>query len=312
MFLGFGLAAASGDGRLRAENAAFTPMSAETLQTYQPSGKFAPAGLVVPLVAAAVVSFPLGILYSLALRWIPFVYINLLATCAYGFALGWLARVTLMRAHVRHAGLATLLGVAVGCIGIYFEWSGFIYAAWEDGPLFSPPGAILGAMAYLYEHGSWGMKSGGNVTGPFLAFVWLCEAGAILVFPVLMARALVTDTPYCEKSRCWLDEEKKIDTLEAIADPAQRAALKAGDIMPVVQAKPRGDGTVHTRLLLKRSPKCRIFCTVRVQEVSTEIDKDGKTKSSTADLTGDLILPASMFDLIAQFENIAPAAPPAA
>jgi len=282
-------------------------MSAALLQAYRPSGKFTVAGLVVPLLAGAALAFPLGLAYAKALRWIPFVYINMLATVAYGFALGWLTNLTIKHTRVRHVALATLLGAAVGCIGVYFEWSGFIWAVWEDAPLFSPPDDILAAMSYLYEHGSWGMKSGGNVTGIFLALIWICEAGVIVGFAVMLPRAFVQDTPYCEKTGCWLEEQKPIDTIEAISDPAQRAAIKAGDIMPVIAAKPRGDGRVHTRLLLKRSPKCQVFCTVRVQEVTSEIDKDGKLKSSTADLSGDLILPASMFDLVAQLENLAPA-----
>lgn len=282
-------------------------MSTAPLQAYRPSGKFTAAGLVVPLLVGAAVAFPLGLVYSKALRWIPFVYINMLATCAYGFALGWLANLAVKHTRVRNVTLATLLGAAIGCIGVYFEWSGFIWAVWEEAPLFSPPGDILAAMSFLYEHGSWGMRSGGNVTGVFLALIWIAEAGTILVFATMLPRAFAQDTPYCEKTGCWLEEQKQIDTLEAIRDPVQREAVRAGDIMPVVQAKPRGDELVHTRLLLKRSPKCHVFCTVRVQEVTYEVDKDGKLKSSTADLTGDLILPASMFDLVAQLENLAPA-----
>jgi hypothetical protein len=282
-------------------------MSLDPLQAYRPSGKFTAAGLVVPLLAGAVVAFPLGLVYSKALRWIPFIYINMLATVGYGFALGWLTSLTVKHTRVRNVTLATLLGAAVGCIGVYFEWSGFIWAVWEEAPLFSPPGDILAAMSFLYEYGSWGLKSGGNITGIFLAIIWTCEAGAIVGFAVMLPRAFVQNTPYCEKTGCWLEEQKQIDTLEAIRDPVQREAIRAGDIMPVVQAGPRGDELVHTRLLLKRSPQCRVFCTVRVQEVTSEIDKDGKLKSSTADLTGDLILPASMFDLVAQLENLAPA-----
>ena len=282
-------------------------MSAAPLQAYRPSGKFTAAGLVVPLLAGAAVAFPLGLGYAKALRWIPFVYINMLATCAYGFALGWLTNLTVKHTRVRNVAFATLLGAAVGGLGVYFEWSGFIWAVWEDAPLFSPPGDILAAMSFLYEHGSWGMKSGGNVTGVFLALIWACEAGAIVVFATLMPRGFVQDTPYCEKTGCWLEEQKQIDTIEAIGDPAQREAIRAGDIMPVIAAKPRGEGLVHTRLLFKRSPKCQVFCTVRVQEVTSEVDKDGKLKASTADLSGDLILPASMFDLVAQLENLAPA-----
>jgi hypothetical protein len=124
----------------------------------------------------------------------------------------------------------------------------------------------------------------------------------------------IRDTPYCEKTGCWLDEEKKIDTLENFTDPAQLAALKAGDIMPIVAARPKADtAAVFTRLLLKRSPKCPVFCTLRVQEITVTIDKKGNVNQKAADLSGDLIIPASMFDLIAKFEDFkaVPGAPAA-
>lgn len=282
-------------------------MSANTLEAYRHSGKFNVSAVALVLGASAVFGFPLGLAYAHFVRWVPFVYLNMLATVAYGFFFGWLATKALKLGHVRNTTVATGCGVAAGLIALYFDWSGFIHAAWEDGLWFSPPREILAAMAYLYEHGSWGMKSGDNITGIFLALIWAAEAGIVLFFATTMARGFVQDTPYCEKTRCWLDEEKKINTLESITDAAQLTALRAGDIMPIVAAKPRAEtAAVFTRLLLKRSPKCQVFCTLRVQDISLSVDGKGNVTEKAINLTGDLIIPASMFDLIAKFEDFKP------
>lgn len=279
-------------------------MNADTLEAYRHSGKFNLSAITLVLGAAAVVGFPLGLAYAHFVRWVPFVYLNMLATVAYGFAFGWLTTKILKLGHVRNTTVATGCGAAAGLVALYFDWSGFIHAVWEDGPWFSPPQEILGAMAYLYEHGSWGMKSGGNITGIFLALVWAAEAGIVLVFATTMARGFVQDTPYCEKTRCWLDEEKKINTLESITDTAQLAALRSGDIMPIVSAKPKPEtAPTFTRLLLKRSPQCKVFCTLRVQDVTLSVDGKGNVTEKVINLTSDLIIPASMFDLIAKFED---------
>ena len=279
-------------------------MNADTLETYKHSGKFNPLGLVLAVAAAAAVGFPLGIAYSYLLRWIPFIYVNVLASCGYGFAFGWLTTRILKITQVRNPALAALSGLSAGLIALYMEWSGHLHALFEDAPWFFFPDEIMRGMALLYEQGSWGLRSSGNITGIPLVIVWIVEAGIILGLAVVPPFRFVKDTPFCEKNQCWLDEAKQIDTLETITDPAQLAALKAGDIMPITQVKPKVDNPdVFTRLLLKRSPRCKIFCTLRVQAVTISRDSKGNLTHKTKDLTTDLIIPASMFALIAQFEH---------
>jgi hypothetical protein len=280
----------------------------DTLEAYRHSGKFNLSAVGLSLGAAAVAGFPLGLAYSYLIRWVPFIYLNMLATCAYGGVFGWMTMRLLKAGQVRNTGLAALCGLGAGLLALYGEWSGHIHTLFDEAPWVCTPEEILRGMKILYEEGSWGMKSGGNVTGIFLALVWIAEAGLIVGFAILLPWAFVKDTPYCEKSRRWLDEQKKINTLETITDPAQLAALKAGDIMPIVSAKPKADNAaVFTRLLLKRSAQCPVFCTLRVQNITISIDKKGNVNEKAADLTGDLIIPASMFDLMAKFEEFKPA-----
>jgi hypothetical protein len=60
----------------RAGRTPLHPMSADLLETYRHSGKFNPPGLILPVVAAAVIGLPLGIAYAYVVRWIPFVYLT--------------------------------------------------------------------------------------------------------------------------------------------------------------------------------------------------------------------------------------------
>jgi hypothetical protein len=122
----------------------------------------------------------------------------------------------------------------------------------------------------------------------------------------------IADTPFCEKNQCWLSDEKKIDTLDAFNDPEQQAAFKRGDLGPLTQARPRNpDSGTFARLTLKHSPRCDVFCTVRIENVTLKKDKDGNTNESKTELTRNLVLPQSMLGLITKFENFnAPAAAP--
>jgi len=82
--------------------------------------------------------------------------------------------------------------------------------------------------------------------------------------------------------------------------------------MQLTNAKPKASAAaVYTRLLKKRAPGRTTFCTLRVQNVSVSIESDGKVKERAEDFTGDLILPASMYDLIVRFEEFTPPPTPA-
>ena len=282
-------------------------MNVNTLQTYKHSGKFNPLGLGLAIAVAAAFGYPLGLGYAYIIRWIPFIYINFFITLGYGFAFGWVTSRILKTSQVRNTSLAALAGLAAGLIALYLEWSGTLHVLFEDSPWFFLPDEVMRGMALLYEQGSWGLRSGGNVTGILLAVVWVVEAGIVIGLAVMIPFGFVGDTPFCEKSKCWLDENKEINTLEPFTDSAHLAALKAGDIMPITQTKPKTEGANEfTRLLLKRSPKCKIFCTLRVQHVILTVDNKGNVTAKANDLSSDLIIPASMFDLIAQFEEFTP------
>jgi len=290
-------------------------MSSDTLEVYRHSGKYTTSGLLLPLAAAVTVGYPLGLAYAYLIRWIPIAYINLLVTFGYGFVFGWLTQRLLKSGRVRNKVLAGICGTLAGLIGLYWNWNGHLHVLFKDTIWFFRPDQIGQAMAYLYDHGSWTISSHGSeggepVTGLFLAAVWLAEAGVIVGASAFIPYSYISSTPYCEKSGAWLDQAKKIDTLESIDDTAQVALLQTGNLQPVLDAKPRADGArVFTRLCLKRAKQPTSFCTLCVIRVTRRTDKKGKVQETSKFLTGDFVIPSSMFDLLAQFEDFRPGAP---
>src|ERR1700690_1031081 len=137
-------------------------MSTDTLETYRHSGKFTAQGLLLPIAAAGVVGYPLGLAYAYLVRWIPIVYVNILVTAGYGYAFGWLTMRLLKTGKVRNTALAAACGALAGLIGVYWNWNGHIHVLFENSPWFFRPHQILRAMGYLYEHGSWTIGHGGS------------------------------------------------------------------------------------------------------------------------------------------------------
>jgi hypothetical protein len=287
-------------------------MPSEIFDSYRHSGKFGPRGPVAAVIAALVLGFPLGLAYGYLMKWIPSVLLRIFGTVAYGVVFGFLVAWLMRWGKVRHTFFAGLCGAVAGLIALFFAWNGHVHTIFKAAPLLCPPSAMLGCMGHLYEHGSWGLRGSGNVTGVALAIVWAVEGVMIVGLSALLPFSGIADTPFCEQNQCWLNEEKKIDTLEAFNDPEQQAAFKRGDLGPLTQARPRNpDSATFARLTLKHSPRCDVFCTVRIENVTLKKDKDGNTNESKTELTRNLVLPQSMLGLITKFENFnAPAAAP--
>lgn len=279
-------------------------MSTASFEVYRHSGKFNTYGPIVAILAALGGGMVLGFAYAYIMKWIPFIYVNFLLTLGYGFVLGFACTAIVKASRMRNKTVAITTSVFVSLIAIYMAWNGHIHSLIDGAPLLCLPHQVWKIMQILYENGSWGLRSGGAVTGIPLAIVWVIEAGMIGGFIVFMVHSFIADTPYCEQSQCWLDEEKKISTLAAFEDPEQLARLKAGDLGPLSQAVPRPIGSEsYARLTLMQSPSCDLFCTVRIENVTETTDKNGSTTEKAARLTDNLILPSAMSGLISKFET---------
>lgn len=287
-------------------------MPSEIFQPYRHSGKFGPFGPVLVLGAVLALGFPLGFAYGFVMKWIPFILLRVFGTAAYGFGLGLLTMQMLKLGKVRSNPIAGLCGALAGCIGLYFSWNGHLHTLFKDAPLLCSPGLMLTCMQQLYENGSWALRDGENVSGIALAGVWVVEGLMVIGLSALVPAGAIADTPFCEQSQCWLDDEKKIETLELFAEPDQQSALKRGDLGPLLQARPRPAGSASfARLVLKRSSRCAVFCTVRIENVERKPGRRGEQTETIRRLTENLVLPQSMFALIQKFENFNAAEPAA-
>ena len=281
-------------------------MNAETHLFYRHSGKFSPHGLALALVVPIVAGFPLGYVYAYLIKWIPFIYLNVFITAGYGGVVGFLAGWMLKFGKVRNNALAPLCGLLAGLSGLYLGWNGHIHAYFGDSPAFCLPDEMLKGMKYLYAHGSWTLK-GEPVTGVILGIVWAVEALMILSLSTLVSYVMISGSPFDERTESWLDQEKKISTLEPFTQPAQLEAFKAGDLNSLFQARAKREGaSTFGRLTVKHSPKCEEFFTVTVANVTVNIDKKGKITEKTQKLASDVIVSKSMFDQITKLEQLKP------
>jgi hypothetical protein len=290
----------------------------ETIRPYRHSGRFSPASVAIIVSLGAIASFLLGFAYEEASRWASILsdIARLLVALAYGaiFAVGttWL----LKRFRVRNVPVAVATAVVIGLLALYGQWNAHVHGFLPDAALLVPPSEFWRVFADLYDKGSWSIEESGDpARGPFVALVWMVEAGVIL-FPVIKWPAeLIRRTPFSEESQCWLDQEKSFDSLDEIIDLGALARLEAGDITPLLHARPRKPHSEKfARITLWYSPKCDKFCTMRVENIAMKeaenlalsADPKRHMKERKTALTPGLALPHAMRELVEKLATLEP------
>ena len=143
------------------------------------SGRAALATVRMMLVGGGV-AFGVAFVYAYAIRYIPWVYLNVIATGIYAFLVGAAAGLV-----GRWMGVGTGLssffaGLFNIVAAVYFGWVAYIYVITEQKLLTLDVGNIFRIMGVIAEKGSWSIF-GWTPKGGALYTVWVLEAVIILL-----------------------------------------------------------------------------------------------------------------------------------
>jgi hypothetical protein len=278
----------------------------ETLQPFKHSGEFDVAGPLLAVTAVGVTSLPLAYLYALFAYLVPFVFLDVFAAAGYGFLAGLVGALCLQYGKVRNVPIAALAGFFAGLFALYWAWSAHLRVNTHQGSLYSDLGQLHAYMIQLYEHGSWSLN-GLAIQGAPLVVLWILEALLILGLAAGVAAVMVDFTPYCERTGCWLGEEKKFDHLAVFEDPADLEALRKGNFGPLRRARLRPLGAESfTRVTLKYASQPGAMRTICVDQISPGTDNNGNAVETVVPLMPVSVLPPGLFDFVSGFERFQP------
>ena len=115
-------------------------------------------GLGLTLLAGLFTAVVLGVIYTIAIVLIPFIYVNFAATVFFGIAIGAAVGWTAKFGKIRHGLTIGILGTCFGFVGLYAAWSADPLARLgiEDGGILLEPTVLFKYMSWCYENGTWG------------------------------------------------------------------------------------------------------------------------------------------------------------
>jgi len=263
---------------------------------YTPSGRTPILGLLLMITLGVLAGAVLSVAYILAIHYIPFIYVNFMATLFFGIGVGKVLEKAVRFGHLRSPFKTILTALLVGLACVWLQWVFFFAFFVSKGgghPLaevylhyLSNPAALWDAMVTLSAKGHWGIgKSGGAVSGPLLIGVWIIEAGIISLLPAWYVRTAAR-APYSEKTRRWAKEEVLEPQFAQSEEPrAFREALETGNFDLL---EPAASGAAYMATTLYHAPDDTECLFLTLTNVTTTTNSKGEEETETEEVVSYL------------------------
>jgi hypothetical protein len=275
------------------------------MRFYEHSGRGGTWGVPLAAICGMVAAGVLALAYVYVLNWIPFIYVSFLATAGFGFGVGAAVACGAKIGKLRNMTLAMALGGLVGLIAVYFAWAFDPKARFPQevvGPFWSLD-AIFAYMKFGYEEGFWSIGRGGGaaVTGPFLAAVWIAEAGLIIGISAWAVKLMLGEQPFCEETNQWTKTEKGVARLslendEQIQDKLQQ--LLAGNIPALNEFFRTGANSNHLQLDVATCADCPTCKFLTVRMIQYAVNKKGEVEKQESKLLVNMYVTPTELELI--------------
>lgn len=262
------------------------------MHRYSPSGAVPIIGGLTTIAGSLTAAALVAVVYALIIRWVPFIYLNFLATLGFAFAIGLSVTMLSTMGKIRSPLFVRAIWLLTLLFGYYVYWAATIWAlgGWQLGLAVFDPFAILGFGQLLFEEGSWSLRGGDNVTGWFLVAFWVIEFGILGYVSYLTAIANI-DQPFCEMCNEWTETEKGVALYQATGQEAEWDHVRRGEFHALLQV-PLLSASLneYIRMDVNACPKCPNSNFLCIQQVKITVDKDGDEKSTESPLIANLTL----------------------
>jgi hypothetical protein len=290
---------------------------------YKPSGAFSPLSFAYFLGISLTALPILGLIYSYATWYIPFIYIRFFLTLGLGFVVGLLVNLVIVKfGKVRNIALAIIFGVVAALITLYFSWAVWLDLTLNIGEsygnkklgitvsniefmqvfsLATQPSAMWDLIKQVNELGSISIK-GSTISGIFLSIIWLIETGMVLGVATFCSMPQ-SKKPFCERTGTWFKEKALvpfdfIEDKEKIVTGLERATITVfDDLVPSADIATQN----HSIFTLYSSENGENY--LSIENKIAKIDDKGKTSFDSDEFIEYIGLSDKLSKILLEKEN---------
>lgn len=273
-------------------------MQGETLDAQPVRGEPKIAkGTVLAAAVGIAAGFILSFAYSPLCHWIPLIYVNLVVTLAFGYAIGAACRAVIRVFRIDRPVAAVAAGGVAGIAGWYFAWATYLWTITEyDFGFYKDsllaPSDLWFNMRYIAHDPVWSI--GKTTSEPWLYYaVWIGEFLLLVGTCIYVPWNFIREHRLCETCKDWLAPTGDALTLDiADAEPSTLDALKRGELdglagLPVLSAEALESAGSWLEVKAFACPNCEgADAFVDVLRHTVKRDKKGKEKEKSATALG--------------------------
>jgi hypothetical protein len=259
---------------------------------YKFSGKFAPQGPLLGLLAGVGVSIPAMFLYVYGTVSIPEAKLRAICTIAFGTLIGAASGFGMRLGKVRNRFVAATVGFAASACGLYLSW--FVWMIHLGHPsnwIFNVarpamhPRKLWNAMLIVNGIGTWSTTSSKtNEHGTFLWLVWIAEALLLVGVGTIAALSLVQLRPFCERCERWCSQKTTLFFAPSLSAGQFKANLESQDFASLEKLAPGNPKQPHYRVDLHTCANCHSLNTLSLIQ---SLPKNRKTVVNKLIVTAD-------------------------
>lgn len=279
---------------------------------YTPSGKISIPLAFVGAIGVFLASSILSFVYTYAVWYIPFIYINFFITFFTGVGAFLVIKKITRFAKSRNKVYNTALGLLAGLTLFYINWVvwvdlvanssesynagnriGFTVSSSSIGQLialFTHPGMLWEAAWQINAVGTWGIR-GATISGGFLTVFWVIEAAMLVGVPVLSS--LVADIePFDEASNEWAEKQEAASVFDFIEDPqALKTQLEARNYAGLQALQVKSDSAINYSQLTAYYIATGDVFYLSITNQKGKYDKEGKLEHTSSDVVNFIEVP---------------------
>lgn len=275
-----------------------------SFKKYTESGIAPPLNILGILILAVAGSFVLGFLYNILIRFISFIYINVLVVFAFGYVLAYMSRGLNILFKIRSKTKAMFITAAIAILAVYIQWACFVYIFFVED--LSPiqdfksivniiihPELLVQLMPEINEFGTWTVSKT-SINGGILWWLWLGEALLLIAIPLRLYMQFEI-MPFSEADNRWYKKNRIDKDFEYIHLRRDFLELFAKSPVEGLNSLGKHDYSRYSRFYIYSDKNMRSFL-IEIENV--KLDHKGRKDYSE-------ILPPShiAFDQIKQIQT---------
>ncbi|MBT3381673.1 MAG: hypothetical protein HN742_35615 [Lentisphaerae bacterium] len=268
---------------------------------FRHSGQITVAGILMGLALGSLAALLLSIPYAYITVYVPFVFLNIIATAALGGLTGLCAAKAARKGDLQSPAAYVTIGLVVGVAAEFWNWVFWIFAISRQELLTFQPSVIVAVARNILPEGTWGMSSGTNITGIPLLCVWVVEGAIIIIACAAAALEGLKSYLCCPKCTTWFNTATKTLTYDVpaalpdVVDEFSRLQFAClADLQPVEAA----GADRYLQLDLFFCPECSEFGCFSFTSVEMVKKKDKTEKKEDALIDKQLLPMEQLSELL--------------